>query len=58
MALLLKSGGIDRFYLSEYWGKEMSREAIIWTIGAWFGGSLVGLIMSIVFGIILSRMER
>lgn len=36
----------------------MSREAIIWTMGAWFGGSCVGLIMSILFSIILSRMER
>lgn len=36
----------------------MSREAIIWTVGAWFGGSLVGLIMSIAFGIILSKMQR
>lgn len=36
----------------------MSREAIIWITGAWFGGSLVGLIMSIVFAAILSRMER
>ena len=24
----------------------MSREAIIWILGAWFGGSLVGEIMS------------
>jgi hypothetical protein len=36
----------------------MSREAIIWTMGAWFGGSFVGLIMSILFTIMLSRMER
>jgi hypothetical protein len=36
----------------------ISREAIIWTAGAWFGGSLVGLIMSFVFSMILSRMER
>ena len=36
----------------------ISREAIIWTVGAWFGGSLVGLIMSIAFGIMISRMER
>lgn len=36
----------------------MSREAIIWTIGAWFGGSLVGLIMSIVFSIIISRTQQ
>lgn len=36
----------------------ISREAIIWTVGAWFGGSLVGLIMSIMFSMILSRMER
>jgi hypothetical protein len=36
----------------------ISREAIIWTVGVWFGGSLVGLIMSIAFSIIISRMER
>ena len=36
----------------------MSREAIIWTVGAWFGGSLVGLIMSILFTIMLSKIER
>jgi len=35
----------------------MSREAIIWTVGAWFGGSLVGLIMSIIFAMIISRMK-
>lgn len=35
----------------------ISREAIIWTIGAWFGGSLVGLIMSIIFAMIISRMK-
>jgi len=36
----------------------ISREAIIWTLGAWCGGSLMGLIMSIAFSIIISRMER
>lgn len=36
----------------------ISREAIIWTLGAWCGGSLVGLIMSIIFSIIISRMEQ
>jgi len=36
----------------------ISRDAIIWTLGAWFGGSLIGLIMSIIFAIIVSRMER
>ena len=36
----------------------ISREAIIWTLGAWYGGSLVGLIMSIIFSIIVSRMEQ
>jgi len=35
----------------------MSREAIIWILGAWFGGSLVGGIMSIAFTIIISRMK-
>jgi len=36
----------------------MSKEAIIWTLGAWFGGSLVGLIMSILFSIIFSKISR
>lgn len=36
----------------------MSREAIIWTLGAWFGGSLVGGIMSIAFGIMISKMQK
>jgi hypothetical protein len=36
----------------------MSREAIIWTLGAWFGGSLIGGIMSIAFAIMISRMQK
>lgn len=36
----------------------MSKEAIIWTIGAWFGGSLVGLIMSITFAVMFSKMVK
>lgn len=36
----------------------MSREAIIWTVGAWFGGSFIGLIMSIIFSIMLSKMKQ
>ena len=36
----------------------MSREAIIWTLGAWFGGSLVGLVMSILFTIMISKMQQ
>jgi hypothetical protein len=36
----------------------MSREAIIWILGAWFGGSLVGGIMSIAFAIMISKMQQ
>ncbi len=36
----------------------MSREALIWTVGAWFGGSLVGLVMSIALAWIIARLER
>ena len=36
----------------------MSREAIMWTVGAYFGGSVVGLGMSIAFAFMLSRMHK
>lgn len=36
----------------------MSREATIWILEAWFGGSLVGGIMSIAFSIMISKMQQ
>jgi hypothetical protein len=52
-------GGMDTgSYFKKNRSYMISREAIIWTVGAWFGGSLVGLVMSMMFSIIISRMER